>query len=382
VALFQHSGHDVVEADDGQDAIAKISIAAPDLVITDIVMPTMDGFELVRQLRSRPETQSTPVIVYTAGYDDKATHLLVENYTGATILPKPSDPEVVLKTVNGILGNEAPRQTAALGEDFRSAHLQLVTTSLHRRMMDLERANSELRELNKSLEKSNDTLRQFAYAAGHDLQEPLRNQVNSAQMLAFLCGDLINDEAAVFLKECVDGAARMHSMVKDLLAYTTVVEDSTVTHSLTDSRQALGEVLTNLKMVMAESEATVVVDELPVVPAEKTHLVQLFQNLVANALKYRRAGVPPLLHISAARSEDVCTFRVADNGLGFDPDYAERIFKIFKRLHNRDEYSGTGVGLAICSRIVAHYRGRIWAEGYPGQGATFFFTLPAGKSER
>src|ERR1039457_2623873 len=143
VVLLRHAGHDVVEAEDGLDAIAKISTTAPDLIIADLLMPTMDGFELIRQLRERPETRNTPIVLYTSAYDEVETQALVEHYAAATILPKPSEPEVLLRTIGRILGEALPNRLP-FGDDFRHAHLELVTTKLHSKISDLERANSEL----------------------------------------------------------------------------------------------------------------------------------------------------------------------------------------------------------------------------------------------
>ena len=374
--VLENGGQPVVEAQDGFEALARLSSNPPDLVITDILMPAMDGFEFIRQMRARPESRNTPVIVYTAAYDENATRTLAANCTAATILAKPSEPAFLIRRVGTVLGEPAG-ESRSLGDEFRSAHLELVTIQLHRRMTDLERSNAELLEINKALEESNDALRQFAYAAAHDLQEPLRNVVNAGEMLSRPGTQGIDMESAEYLLECTGGARRMHDMIKDLLAYTTVVEDCEVTKTLADSNEVMREVMTNLAAAIDESGAQVQSGHLPALWVERTHLSQLLQNLVGNALKYRRKSVATVVQISAVRDRDLWVFQVRDNGIGFNPDYGDRIFKVFKRLHGRGEYPGTGIGLAICARIVAHYRGQIWAEGRPGEGAVFSFTLPA-----
>jgi len=374
--VLENGGHRVVEAQDGFEALARLSSNPPDLVITDILMPAMDGFEFIRQMRARPESRNTPVIVYTAAYDENATRTLAADCTAATILAKPSEPAFLIRRVGTVLGEPAG-ESRSLGDEFRSAHLELVTIQLHRRMTDLERSNAELLEINKALEESNDALRQFAYAAAHDLQEPLRNVVNAGEMLSRPGTQGIDKESAEYLLECTGGARRMHDMIKDLLAYTTVVEDCEVTKTLADSNEVMREVMTNLAAAIDESGAQVQSGHLPALWVERTHLSQLLQNLVGNALKYRRKSVATVVQISAVRDRDLWVFQVRDNGIGFNPDYGDRIFKVFKRLHGRGEYPGTGIGLAICARIVAHYRGQIWAEGRPGEGAVFSFTLPA-----
>jgi PAS domain S-box-containing protein len=238
----------------------------------------------------------------------------------------------------------------------------------------------QLKRTETVLRYSNDELRQFAYAAAHDLQEPLRNIVNSAELIKqFYIGQL-DAEADELIKICIEGGARMHGMVKDLLTYTKVIDSAPVTSVANDSDKVLDEALANLGTAIAEAGACVTRESMPLVPAQTTHLLQLFQNLIGNALKYRKSGVSPHIHVRARQERDHWVFSVSDNGIGFNPAYSEKIFGVFKRLHHRHEYPGNGIGLAICARIVAHYGGRIWAEGEQGVGAAFHFTLPVQES--
>ena len=181
----------------------------------------------------------------------------------------------------------------------------------------------------------------------------------------------------MLVEQSVEGSQRIHRMIKDLLSYTRAVEDHEPIQTAVKSKEALEEALANLSNKITETQARVTYDSLPDLRVSKIHLLQLFQNMIGNAIKYRRPEVPPEISIKAARTADKWTFEIVDNGLGFEPIYAERIFGIFKRLHGRDEYEGNGMGLAICTRIVNHYGGRIWAEGKLGAGANFRFTLPA-----
>lgn len=366
VTLFKHAGHHVIEAEDGLDAIAQMSTDIPDLVVSDILMPTMDGFELVRQMRERLETRNTPVIFYTASYDEAAARVLVKECAAAAILPKPSEPDIVLRTVEGILGSPF-REPSAFGEGFRSAHLELVTTKLYRKVSDLKRAN--------------DNLRQFAFAAAHDLQEPLRNIVNSLALLNRDWRTLPESDAGELISEATEDAQRLLQMVKDLLAYVQIADDPNHRAEFVDANEIMQQVLKNLSFSISETQAHITCGPLPRVRVASTHLLQLLQNLIANALKYRNRERPARIEISAERLHAEWLFTVADNGIGFEPAYAERIFGIFKRLHNRREYPGTGIGLALCSGIVSGYGGRIWAEGRPGAGASFRFTLPAQPTE-
>ena len=238
----------------------------------------------------------------------------------------------------------------------------------------------QLKRTENALRYSNDELRQFAYAAAHDLQEPLRNIVNSAELIKqFYIGQLDAD-ADELIKICIEGASRMHGMVKDLLTYTKVLDSPPAETVVNDSGLILQQALANLGAAIAEADARVGYEQLPVVPAQTTHLLQLFQNLIGNALKYRKPGVPPRIKVCATREREHWVFTVSDNGIGFNPAYAEKIFGVFKRLHHRHEYPGNGIGLAICARIVSHYGGRIWAQGEQGIGAAFSFTLPVQES--
>lgn len=627
VTLLKYVGHRLLEARDGQEAISRMNDQAPDLVISDILMPTMDGFEFVRQVRNQPKTRNTPVIFYTAAYDDAATRVLAEACIPATILRKPSEPAAVLRTVNSVLSESHTEPPAALGDEFRSAHLELVTTKLHQKMADLEQAYAELskqesllrlvtdavpvlisfvdsnlrlqfanhahkdwfgrspeelhskhlaeiwgkgaylklvdyceralagnrvtfetllslkdgtqkcvratyvperasngsvlgfvtlvedlsaiksvesalresqsrlelaltagsigtwdyypiagemccdarckaafglpydasdtydtfltglhpqdrervhqalqaaldpsgtgqydedfrtvglsdrvvrfvharaqaffwllrgerravaligtmqditarKSVEEALRRANNNLQQFVYATAHEFQEPLRNIVNSLALLSRV-NQQPDAEATELIHESAANAQRLLQMVKDLLGYTQITHDRDQRSGLVNANEVVEQVLSNLSLSISESQAHINCGRLPSVPIRSTHLLQVFQNLISNALKYRKKERTPAIEISAIRLHSEWLFAVADNGIGFEPVYANRIFGIFKRLHTRREYPGTGIGLALCSQIVSAYGGRIWAEGRPGAGATFRFTVPA-----
>lgn len=228
----------------------------------------------------------------------------------------------------------------------------------------------------QALERSNHMLRQFAYAAAHDLQEPLRNVATAGELLHRRYSGQFDGDADGLLHECVDSTQRMHQMVKDLLAYMKVIDRKSEPAPLVDASHALSAALAKLQGPLQESGAVVVTGALPVLRVHETHMIQLFLNLIGNSVKFRRAAEPPRIQISSEVRNREQIFRVQDNGIGFDTQYADLIFGVFKRLHLRHEYPGTGMGLAICSRIVEYYNGRIWAESSPGAGAVFYFALP------
>jgi light-regulated signal transduction histidine kinase (bacteriophytochrome) len=224
------------------------------------------------------------------------------------------------------------------------------------------------------LKRSNEELQQFAYVASHDLQEPLRAVASFTQLLSQRYKGKLDADADEFIAFAVGGANRMQTLINDLLSYSRL-ETRGKPPEPTDSHDALGQALANLGTAIRESVALVTNDDLPKVLADEGQLVQLFQNLIGNAVKFH-GKEPPRVHVSAALQGREWLFSVRDNGIGIAQEYQERIFSIFQRLHSREEYPGTGIGLALCKRIVERHGGTIRVESEPGSGSTFFFTLP------
>ncbi len=245
---------------------------------------------------------------------------------------------------------------------------------LVREQRDLVSARQALEDTVAELKRSNADLQQFAYVASHDLQEPLRMVSSYTQLLARRYRGKLDSDADEFIGYAVDGANRMQTLIKDLLAYSRVTAQGKVFERV-DCNGLLEEVLSNLRVADEQNRAVVTHDPLPTVMADRGQLGQLFQNLIGNAIKFR-GEEPPQIHVSAEQRTGEWLFSVRDNGIGVGPQYAERIFIIFQRLHNREEYPGTGIGLAICKKIVERHGGRIWVVSHTGQGATFHFTLP------
>jgi chemotaxis family two-component system sensor kinase Cph1 len=242
------------------------------------------------------------------------------------------------------------------------------------------RQADELAQLAADLERSNAELKKFAYVASHDLQEPLNQVANYVQLLEMSYPEEIDEDAKEFIGFVVQGVSLMQTLIDDVLAYSKV-DMQGIDFELTEVETALDHALSNLRRRISESGATITYDALPTVMAESTQLMQLFLNLIGNAIKFRSNNQPEI-HVGAQRLEDAWLFSVRDNGIGLDPQFSNRIFVIFQRLHTRDEYPGTGMGLAICKKIVECHRGRIWVESELGQGATFYFTIPVGGRER
>jgi len=231
----------------------------------------------------------------------------------------------------------------------------------------------------EELARSNAELEQFAYVSSHDLQEPLRMVTSYLQLLQRRYQGNLDDKADKYIHFAVDGAFRMQNLINDLLEFSRVTTRARDPVPM-DSEFILDQVLSNLEVFIEENKPTVSHDPLPEVIADSTQLVQVFQNLIINGIKFHSEEAPKI-HISAEKKESKWVFSVQDNGIGIDPQYSGKIFEVFKRLHKKEEYPGTGIGLAICKKIVERHGGHIWVESELGKGSTFYFTLPINPGE-
>jgi signal transduction histidine kinase len=262
-----------------------------------------------------------------------------------------------------------PREAADLALDVNRMRERILSE-----LSAVQAANTALQSRARDLERSNSELEQFAYVASHDLQEPLRKVASFCQLLQRRYIGQLDARADQYIEYAVDGAKRMQVLIDDLLAFSRVGRVDREA-ALISCASALSAARVNLAAEIKSSGAVIETDELPVVRAEFSLITSLFQNLVGNAIKFR-GEKPPDIRISVQRAEQFWQFCVADNGIGIEPEYAERIFVIFQRLHDRASYSGTGIGLAMCRKIVEYYGGKIWLETTASEGATFCFTLP------
>lgn len=275
------------------------------------------------------------------------------------VLTKSGEERIILWH-NTVLTDEAGNIIGALSSGEDITERQRAEAKLQRTMAELERSNAELE--------------QFANIISHDLQEPLRMVTGYIQLLARRYAGKLGEDADDFITYAVDGAERMQQLINDLLAYSRVGTQG-MAFEPTDCETVLDNTLANLEVAIEESRAVVTHDPLPTVIADVSQLTQLFQNLIGNAIKFH-CDDQPRIHVSTEQNANEWIFSVRDNGIGIDPKHAERIFLVFQRLHTRQEYAGTGIGLAICQKIVARHGGRIWVESQPGKGSTFYFTMP------
>jgi len=256
----------------------------------------------------------------------------------------------------------------------RTVQLEMTNEQLKREIAERKEAERGLKRISEELRRSNADLQHFAYAASHDLQEPLRVIEGFIKLLARRYEGKLDAKAAEFIGFAIEGVKGMRALIKDLLDYSRI---GTIDMNLNPANfsEAVEKAVFNLRAAVEESGAAITHDPLPTIRADQVQISRLFQNLIGNAIKFRGKEAP-VIHISAKRTEDGWTFFVRDNGIGIDPDNAERIFAVFQRLHTKEEYSGTGIGLAICKRIVERHGGRIWVMSEKGKGSTFCFTIP------
>jgi two-component system, sensor histidine kinase and response regulator len=380
-SVLEDLGQEIVKATSGREALRHVLKDDFAVILLDVKMPEMDGFDTAALIRERERSRYTPIVFLTAHKDEE--HVFRGYYAGAVdFLYKPINPEVLRSKVSVFvdlsLKSEMLRQQADI---LRTRNAELEDLVKQRREAE-ERVlalNAELESRVKArtadLSRSNDELRQFAYAASHDLKEPLRTIASYAQLLGQRYSDRLDENGREFLNYVTEAVRRMDMLLSDLLTYSQHLGAAAATLQNVSSEAVIAGVLMNLHASIKDTGAKVTHDPLPEVSSDFAQLSQVFQNLVSNAIKYRRSGVTPEVHISAREETGDWLFSVRDNGSGIDAAYTEQVFGIFKRLHGR-EYPGTGMGLAICKKIVERHGGRIWVESTPGEGSTFFFTIP------
>ena len=398
--LSRDGRFDVVgEAGDGREGVQVVLSNTPDVVLLDLAMPVMDGLEVIpRIIAGSPGTR----IVVLSGFEARQVEEEVIELGAAAYLPKGVRPGELTDTLSRLC-RDAPvcaangrmpvvTQSAAcvttphhLAADAPDPclHLVDVTEDLTRDMTErrnsvdtLERMNRELEQRTKQLVRSNTELEQLASVLSHDLNEPLRVVGGFARLLAEDCADHLDDTGRAYVHHITQGVFRMRALIDDLISYARVGADTTTSEPV-DCGAVMRAVADALSLTVANTGAELTVGELPVVGGPGGDLFQLFSNLVGNALRFVAAGVRPLVAVDAHAEGDGWHFTVRDNGIGIDPDRRERVFRMFQRLHPSDAYDGTGIGLAICRKVVQGRGGRIWIEGAPQGGSVVHFTLPA-----
>lgn len=346
-AHLEGQGYTVDEACDAPTALSLIRERPFEAVLLDPVVPCTDGVGLLDELKRDPALRNIPVLVISA-LDDVAAVADSMQRGAEDFLLKPFDPVLLQARVSATLDRKRLRD----GERLKDAEVERLTAAVQR---------------------SNEDLQRFAYAASHDLQAPVRTITSYIQLLQRRIKGKLNDDEREMFEFAEAAAKRMHTLIRDLLQYSQVTTAETHLESV-NANELFDDVVLDMKSVVKEAGATVTRESLPTLIYDQNRLRQLFQHLIGNAIKYRRAD-PPRVHVSAQVEGSRWRFSVEDNGQGIPPEHVSRIFEMFHRLHG-DEIPGSGIGLAVCKRILERSGGDIWVNSTPGQGSRFSFTIP------
>lgn len=347
-------GQNLVKANSGEEALRRLLRMDFAVILLDVQMPGISGFDLAADIRRRPSLRGIPMIFLTAINKTEA-HVAKGYELGAVdYIFKPLVPEVLRAKVS-------------------------VFIELHKKSEEVRRQKEELSRLVAELHRSNEELERFAHTAAHDLKEPLRTLSGYLELIELELAGRLEERVRELLSRAIASSGRMQAAIEGLLAYARVTSKGEP-FRVVDCEAVLGRALEGLGRAIKENEAKIVRDPLPRLLADARQMERLFQNLIANSLKFRDRGIPRI-HVGAVRKGMEWEFFVADNGIGIDPKDAGRLFKLFQRLHSVGEYPGTGLGLAVCRKIVERHGGRIWVDSAPGKGATFRFTIPAGGAD-
>lgn len=399
-SLLENGDYRLIDARSGAQALKCLLERDFAVVLLDVNMPGMDGFETAKLIRERKRTCQVPIIFVTSVSHEEAQVFRGYSVGAVDYIMTPIVPEILRAKVSIFV--ELYRKTAQivqqeqlLREAEKQAHERALSDERQRHEIEMLRLREEqilkeketelkntevLARKAKELERSNMELERFAFAASHDLQEPLRTISIYSQLLKRSFNDSLSAEGNEYIRFIVDGAKRMQQMIRSLLDYSLLRQNASPAPLAADCNKIIESTLANLDGNIKESHATITFDKMPVVAGEESQLSQLFQNLISNAIKFR-GEKEPKIHIGVTERTDCHQFCIEDNGIGIDSCYFDEIFGLFKRLNDQGKYSGSGLGLSLCKRIVENHKGNIWVQSEPGQGTKFFFTLPFPSSQ-
>ena len=376
---LKSAGFEVLVAEDGATGIEVIEHSHPELILLDVMMPGIDGFEVCRRLKANAETKDIPVIFLTA-LSETINKVKGFEVGGVDYITQPIENEEVVARVRTHL------IMMRMQKRLQKQNQKLQTEIERRKQIEnkLQSSKQLLQQNNDNLEQtvadrtaelssSNHDLEQFAYIASHDLRQPLRKIRMCTEYLAEDYSDCFDDRAESYMGYITKSIDRMYLLIDDLLTYSRVGKPKKDDRAV-DLNTVIEDCLEDLSIAIEDTNATINYSKLPIIETNPREVRQLFQNLIANALKFTR-GKDPQINITATEQGNRWLFSVADNGIGIEPQYSDKIFQMFQRLHNDEEYEGTGIGLAICHKIVNSRGGEIWVESQPGEGSTFHFTL-------
>ena len=397
--ILEKDGYGIIKATSGRAAL-KVLLHQYDftLILMDVQMPDMNGFETASLIYQREKLKHIPIIFITA--HNQGEEQMYEGYKlgGVDFIYKPINPELLRFKVSVFADLYKKNHQLMLQEK----KLTIVNSNLEKEIEDRKTNEEKIKLLNHQLLENNEQLRttieeldRFAYVASHDLQEPLRKIMLFSDKILTRFHNKIDEEADAYFQKIVKASERMQHLVNDLLKFSKHTNDI-YGFEKTDLNEVLNEVLSDVEHHVQNKDAKIYADELPVIWAIPSQIRQLFQNLISNSLKFTKDDLVPEIYIKSEKIEGVAieglnselvsnTFYkifISDNGIGFDPKYAEDIFVVFKRLHSYHEFEGTGIGLSICKKIIDKHNGYIKAESKPNEGSTFIIILPEKNSVR
>jgi two-component system sensor histidine kinase/response regulator len=367
-AVLDSLGHELVRAESGKEALRCLMRDDYAVILLDVQMPEMDGFETATIIRSRERTRYTPIVFLTAVGKTEAEIFRGYEVGAVDYLLKPFAPEILRYKVTVLV--ELHQKNEKIAQ--LNVELSELNADLERRVFERTLA---LEQRSAELLKSNQELAQFAAVASHDLQEPLRTMGTYLELFFTRNSANIDGEDKETLEVVMDSAKRMRQLISDLLVFSQVGHGEQ-RMEMVDCGDLVAQILEQLKGLVESQGAVIEVGALPKVYAQPVLLGQVFQNLIGNALKFKGHD-PAKVRLGAESRGQEIVFWVKDNGIGVDGRYFDKIFKLFRRLHTKDEYEGSGLGLSICKKIVEMHGGRIWLESVPGSGSTFYFSLPS-----
>jgi signal transduction histidine kinase len=389
--LLSRKGHTILEASGGVEGLRTAIRARPDLVVTDVLMPDMDGYQLVGELRARPETAHTPVVFYTSNYLESQARPLAEACGVSQIVVRSEDPARLIEAVGAALEREPTDGVPPLPADFDRHHAQVINSALLAKIQELQVSEKRIRSLNASLvqqvqevqersirlERANKDLEAFAYSVAHDLRTPLRGISGFAGALAEDYGDRLDEAGREYAGRIEAGCARMATLL-DALLHLSQVSRAQMNLQDVDLSAEVTAICDQLRARDPGRRVQVTVQEGVRVTADRALIRSALDNLLDNAWKFtaRRDGAAIEFATAPAADAPICCY-VRDNGAGFDSAYVGKLFQPFQRLHDAEDFPGTGVGLATVRRIIDRHGGRAWAEGTVDGGATIYFTLNA-----
>jgi signal transduction histidine kinase len=388
-AVLENCGHQVTSAINGKEALESIKGNRPDLVITDVLMPEMDGYELCRTLKSDPELENIPLIFYTATYTSQNDQELGMLLGGARFLIKPLDPSALTQCIDEVIKenekkNRSPSDTPMPSEKIISKmHLDAVGKKLQQKREELKDVTQKkdvmgdkLVQMASEVHQINEAIADFTFAASHDLIEPLRKISSFSSRLREIYGEDLDERQQVYLNVIERSSQKLKNNIDGLADFARIT-NTTLKYETFSLNSIFSEILEKFAWIIRKTDAQIKIEDLHTLTSDKSLTLELFKNLISNGLSFHKEDEPPSIHVTSRLIDnDHIEVTLEDSGIGFEEKYISKIFKPFQQLQKNQKSEGSGVGLTICQKIVIRLGGSISVKSAPGEGSTFFINLP------